>query len=95
MEAAAGLISVLPELRPLDRKTFNAGYEIWRAIAAVPPGDRYRILEELEPGAVRNLWKSSMGRCSTWGVGLHERGCMGCGAGRDYVGCGAARGCMG
>lgn len=62
VEAASGLISILPEVRPLDRTTFNAGYEVWRAIAAVPPGDRYRILEELEPGAIRNLWKASMGR---------------------------------
>ncbi|KAI8467633.1 MAG: hypothetical protein J3K34DRAFT_523614 [Monoraphidium minutum] len=62
VEAAADLISVLPELRPLDRATFNAGYEVWRALAAVPPGDRYRVLEELEPGAIRNLWRASMGR---------------------------------
>lgn len=62
VDAAAGLISVLPELRPLDPKAFNAGYEVWRAVAAVPPADRYRIIEELEPGAIRNLWKASMGR---------------------------------
>lgn len=40
MEAAAGLISVIDDLRPLDPTTFNAGYEIWKAIAAVPPQDR-------------------------------------------------------
>lgn len=62
VDAAAGLISVLPELRPLDPATFNAAYEVWRAIAAVPPGERFRIIEELEPGAIRNLWKASVGR---------------------------------
>lgn len=62
IDAAAGLISVLPELRPLDPKAFNAGYEVWRAIAAVPPGERHRIITDLEPGAIRNLWKASMGR---------------------------------
>jgi hypothetical protein len=32
VDAAAGLISVLPELRPLDRATYNAGFEVcvWR-----------------------------------------------------------------
>jgi hypothetical protein len=67
VDAAADLISVLPELRPLDRSTFNAGYEVWRAIAAVPAGERYRILEGLEPGSIRNLWKASVGR---WGLTL-------------------------
>jgi hypothetical protein len=41
VEAAAGLISVLDDLRPLDAKSFNAAYEIWKAIAAVPPADRW------------------------------------------------------
>lgn len=40
VEAAAGLISVLDDLRPLDASSFNAAYEIWKAIAAVPPADR-------------------------------------------------------
>lgn len=40
VEAAAGLISVIDDLRPLDPTTFNAGYEIWKAIAAVPAADR-------------------------------------------------------
>jgi hypothetical protein len=40
VEAAAGLISVLDELRPLEPATFNPAYEIWKAIAAVPPADR-------------------------------------------------------
>lgn len=62
VEAAAGLISVVDDLRPLDPAAFNAFAEIWRAIAAVPPGDRVRILDELEPGAVFSLWKASLGR---------------------------------
>jgi len=41
VEAAAGLISVIDDLRPLDVDTFNAFYEIYKAIAAVPPPDRY------------------------------------------------------
>lgn len=40
VEAAAGLISVIDDLRPLDPDTFNAFYEIFKAIAAVPPADR-------------------------------------------------------
>lgn len=62
VEAAAGLISVLDDLRPLDASSFNAAYEIWKAIAAVPPADRVRILDELEPGAIFSLWRASIGR---------------------------------
>lgn len=40
VDAAAGLISVLDDLRPLDTERFNAFYEIYKAIAAVPPADR-------------------------------------------------------
>lgn len=40
VEAAAGLISVIDDLRPLDSTTFNAAYEIWKAIEAVPAADR-------------------------------------------------------
>ncbi|KAF6251386.1 hypothetical protein COO60DRAFT_1645077 [Scenedesmus sp. NREL 46B-D3] len=40
VEAAAGLTSVVDDLRPLDATSFNAAYEIWKAIAAVPPADR-------------------------------------------------------
>eukprot|EP00878_Enallax_costatus_P006151 GHUV01006447.1.p1 GENE.GHUV01006447.1~~GHUV01006447.1.p1 ORF type:complete len:360 (+),score=62.56 GHUV01006447.1:75-1154(+) len=62
VEAAAGLISVIDDLRPLDHTTFNAAYEIWKAIAAVPAADRVRILDELEPGAVFSLWKATVSR---------------------------------
>jgi hypothetical protein len=85
VDAASGLISVLPELRPLDRAAFNAGYEVWRAIAAVPPRDRYRIIEELEPGAIRNLWKASMGRCGGGAARAGRAGRRG-GAGRAASG---------
>lgn len=50
VDAAADLISMIDELRPLDRSTFNAAYEIWHAIAAVPPSERGRLLDEIEPG---------------------------------------------
>jgi hypothetical protein len=43
VEAAAGLISVIDDLRPLDPSTFNAFYEIYRSIAAVPPADRWAM----------------------------------------------------
>lgn len=62
VDAAAGLISIIDELRPLDRSRFNAAYEIWKVIAAVPPEDRYRLIDEIEPGAIRTLWKHSMAR---------------------------------
>jgi hypothetical protein len=66
IDAAAGLISVLPELRPLDRRRFNPGYEVWRAFAAVPAGERHRAILDAEPGALRTLWKASMGRCGLY-----------------------------
>lgn len=40
VEAAAGLISVIDDLRPLDADSFNAFYTIYKAIAVVPPADR-------------------------------------------------------
>ena len=40
VEAAAGLISVIDDLRPLDADSFNAFYTIYKTIAAVPPADR-------------------------------------------------------
>jgi hypothetical protein len=40
VEAAAGLISVIDDLRPLDQDSFNALYAIYKAIAAVPSADR-------------------------------------------------------
>lgn len=43
VEAAAGLISVIDDLRPLDVDTFNGFYEIYKGIAAVPPPDRYVV----------------------------------------------------
>jgi hypothetical protein len=58
----AGLISVLDDVRPLDPATYNASYEIWHAIAAIPPSDRPRLIDELEPGALRSLWRYSLSR---------------------------------
>jgi hypothetical protein len=40
VEAAAGLISVIDDVRPLDPDSFNAFYTIYKAIAAVPAADR-------------------------------------------------------
>ena len=62
IDHAASLISVIDDVRPLDPSCFNASYEIWKALAAIPPGDRFRVLDELEPGAVRSLWKHSVAR---------------------------------
>lgn len=62
VEEAAQYICILDDLRPLQREGFNAFYEIWRRIARVPPEHRARLLAELEPGAIRSLWKSSMAR---------------------------------
>lgn len=62
IDCAAGLISVLDDVRPLDPATYNASYEIWHAIAAIPPSDRPRLIDELEPGALRSLWRYSLSR---------------------------------
>ncbi len=62
IDAAAGFISVLDELRPLDPKTYNPCYQVWRVISAIPAPDRPRLLHELEPGSLRTLWKASMAR---------------------------------
>jgi len=50
VDAAAGFISVIDDLRPLDRSSWNPAFEIWQAIAAIPPSERWRLLDELEPG---------------------------------------------
>lgn len=62
IEEAAGFISVMDDLRPLDRSIYNASYEVWNRVEMVPPEHRYRILEELDPGAIRSLWKQSVSR---------------------------------
>ncbi|GIL68934.1 hypothetical protein Vafri_22190, partial [Volvox africanus] len=59
---AAGFVCVLDELRPLDPVSFNPFYEVWTRIARIPPEERYRLLEELEPGSFRSLWRASMAR---------------------------------
>nr|BCL66212.1 hypothetical protein [Volvox reticuliferus]BCL66280.1 hypothetical protein [Volvox reticuliferus] len=59
---AAGFVCVLDELRPLDPASFNPFYEVWTRIARIPPEERYRLLEELEPGSFRSLWRASMAR---------------------------------
>ncbi|GFR43216.1 hypothetical protein Agub_g4259, partial [Astrephomene gubernaculifera] len=59
---AAGFICVLDELRPLDSAAYNPFWEVWTRIARIPPEERPRLLEELEPGCLRSLWKASVGR---------------------------------
>nr|BBC28447.1 hypothetical protein, homolog of Volvox carteri MT0045 [Yamagishiella unicocca] len=70
---AAGFICVLDELRPLDPAAYNPFYDVWTRIAKIPPAERHssgvaplpappRLLDELEPGSLRNLWKASMAR---------------------------------
>nr|ADI46821.1 MT0045f [Volvox carteri f. nagariensis] len=59
---AAGFISVLDDLRPLDPAAYNPFYEVWTRIARIPPEERYRLLDELDPGSLRTLWRASMSR---------------------------------
>lgn len=49
VEDAAGMISMLDDLRPVDR-SFNAFAEVWTRIARIPPEARIRLLQEVEPG---------------------------------------------
>jgi hypothetical protein len=62
VDDAAGFICAVDDLRPLDRETYNPAYEIWERIRRVPPAARRRVLEGLEPGGVRALWRNSVGR---------------------------------
>jgi len=62
VDDAAGFICAVDDLRPLDRETYNPAYEIWERIRRVPPAARARVLEALEPGGVRALWRNSVGR---------------------------------
>jgi len=62
VDEAAGMICVIDDLRPLEPGAFNPCAEIWKRVARVPPWARHRILQELEPGALRSLWKASMAR---------------------------------
>ena len=64
MDDAAGMMVVMDELRPLNSATlqYNKFVEVWRRIARVPPWHRHLLLEEIEPGACRSVWKASLGR---------------------------------
>ncbi|KAG2493164.1 hypothetical protein HYH03_008586 [Edaphochlamys debaryana] len=62
LEEAAGFISFMDELRPLDPAAYNPFAECWTRIARIPPEERYRLLPMLEPGSLRSLWKASVGR---------------------------------
>ncbi|KAG2426371.1 hypothetical protein HYH02_014799 [Chlamydomonas schloesseri] len=55
-------MSVMDELRPLNPSAYNAFYELWTRIAKIPPEERHRLLDELEPGSLRSVWKASMAR---------------------------------
>lgn len=41
---------------------FNPCVEIWKRIRLIPPWERHRLLDELEEGSIKNLWKSTMSR---------------------------------
>jgi len=62
VDAAAGLLACLDDLRPLDRKAHNASEHVWRAIAEIPPTDRVRLLGALDAGGCRQLWRHTAGR---------------------------------
>lgn len=62
IEEAAAYISVVEDLRPTDEHYFNACYLIWKKLVAIPPKERHRLLDELDPGSVRSLWKASLSR---------------------------------
>jgi hypothetical protein len=62
VDDAAQYICMMDELRPLEPELFNPFAEVWRRLARVPPEARARVLRELEPGALRSLWKASLGR---------------------------------
>lgn len=73
VEAAAGLISVMDDLRPLDVDSYNAFYEVYKAIAAVPAADRYDGYAVSEgphsttsPGCNRNTPAACMGSQAEW-----------------------------
>ncbi len=62
MDDAVQYICLMDELRPLEPEAFNPFTEVWRRLARVPPEARRRVLRELEPGALRSLWRASLGR---------------------------------
>lgn len=56
------MISIILDVRPLTPRAFNPSLEVWRRVRRVPPWERHRLLQDLEPGAIRALWKASMSR---------------------------------
>ncbi|GAX72744.1 hypothetical protein CEUSTIGMA_g200.t1 [Chlamydomonas eustigma] len=72
IDEATAVIAVIHDLQPLAHKLdpseltkknkFNACAEIWRGIKRVPPWERHRIVQDLEPGAIRGMWKASLAR---------------------------------
>ncbi|PNW81491.1 hypothetical protein CHLRE_06g248750v5 [Chlamydomonas reinhardtii] len=62
IDDAAGFMCVMDELRPLHPSAYNPFYELWTRIAKIPPEERHRLLDELEPGSLRSVWKASMAR---------------------------------
>jgi hypothetical protein len=62
VDDASQYFCTMDDLRPLAPEAFNPFLEVWRRAARVPPEARARVLRDLEPGALRALWKASMGR---------------------------------
>jgi hypothetical protein len=62
VDSAAGLLSVLDDLRPLDRSAYSSSEQVWRAIADIPRTDRARLLDALEAGGCRQMWRHTVGR---------------------------------
>ena len=51
-----------PAQGPNPSRRFNPCVEIWKRIRLVPPWERHRLLEDLDKGSIKNLWKSTMSR---------------------------------
>jgi hypothetical protein len=62
VDAAAGLLSALDDLRPLDRASYSASEHVWGAIAEIPATDRVRLLDALDAGGCRQMWRHTVGR---------------------------------
>ncbi|KAJ9526635.1 hypothetical protein QJQ45_017599, partial [Haematococcus lacustris] len=54
-------MSIVSDLRPISAQ-YNAFAEVWKRLAEVPQTALPQLLKEVEPGALRGLWKASMSR---------------------------------
>ncbi|GFH20099.1 uncharacterized protein HaLaN_17168 [Haematococcus lacustris] len=61
VESAAAFVSIVSDLRPISAQ-YNAFAEVWKRLAEVPQTALPQLLKEVEPGALRGLWKASMSR---------------------------------